>query len=840
MWDALIAAIAAAVMSRASEDIGNAAQSTWTMLIGRVRARLGTGAALVDTGDRDAFERALRELLESDPEFAARAQALVQQAQGELGAASPIAVTVPSPALPERLAPRLLPNGPADFVNRTGALAALDEIHRTGALAAPDEIHRTGATAVLDEIHGTGATAALDGIRGTGRAGATPVVVLRGAPGIGKSALALRWGHQRQEWFGGGQLYADVRELPDALLTSPESTEAVVTTFLVAMGVPVGLLPDSFAARLSLYRTMTADRPVLLMLRGVALPAQVSPLIPTAPGSLVLVSTQHDVRGMAMDGAQFIDVGPLDDPAARELLAAVAGRERIEAEPAAAQRVIDLCGHLPIALRIVAARLRLDATTTVAELAGELTAEPYLLDALALPGAGNAVEPLFNNVYRHLGVKAQGLYRDLGVIPVAEVTDGLLERIGWRERAARRSAVDELLGLNLLERAGRDRYTLHPLIRAHAARLASESETGAETGAGAGAGAETGAGAGAGAETGAGAGAGAETGVGWPERVVAETVDYFCDLAESADRAIMGERRRLITGPARDDGPFDGPGRRVEALRALDRGREDLLRVTRAGLAIGADTQVARLATAAQALYFNRPYLADRIAMSELGITAAQRLGRADVEVQIRCTLSAAHSGAGDLTRARAEIDRALALLPAADDRVLAGTAWEFFARLLDRVARAAPEPEQAAAREEAEAAFRTTIDIYREVGLSRGVALGQLYYGVHLDAAGRSADALPLLEQARDGLNRAGDDRNATRAGAAIGAAHLHLGRHRRAYEELAAAAAYLAVAELWNYELEVRENLIVAATALGDRVSAAEHASRAAEIRRRSDPAS
>lgn len=767
MWDALVAAIMGAVMTRAGDDIGKAAQFTWTMMVSKLRGRLGSKAALIDAGDRDALERALREVLEEDPEFAARMQSLLQQEQMQIEAAPSVELTIPNPALPVRSAVRLLPAGPADFVNQVGPLAVLDEIH------------------------------------GAGAAGATPVVVIRGAPGSGKTALALRWGHKRQDWFGGGQLYADVRELQDPVLGGPESFDAIATAFLLALGVPSGLLPDTATGRLSLYRTLTAEQPVLVLLRGAALPAQISPLIPTAPGSVMLVSTQHDVRGLAMDGAHFIDVDPLDDEAARELLVAVCGRERIDADPAATARLVVLCGQLPLALRVVGGRLRLDTTLTVTELAEELASEPHLLDALALPGdSGNAVEPLFNNVYRHLSEGGQLLYRDLGAVPVAKISDALLERIGWSDRRARRAAIEQLLGLKLLERPSRDRYTLHPLVRAHGARLARE------------------------------------TGHVRADRVVADTIDYFCEYAESADLAIMGDRRRLIGGPARPDGPFAGPNQRARALQALESSREDLLRTARVGLALGADEQVVRLATAAQALYFNHPHLADWVAMSDLAITAARRLGRHDIEIQIHCTLAGAHAEAGDLDRARAAVQTAFGLLPAANDRKLAGTVWEFNARILDQVARVAPEAEQAAAREQAEAAFATTIDTYLAVGLDRGVALGRLYYGIFLDAGGRADDALHQLEQAREGLNAVGDDRNATRVDAAIGAVHLRLGHLRRAYDELAASAAYFAVAELWRYELDVRESLVLAAAALGDQAAVAQHTERAAEIRRLSEP--
>ncbi|MEV6343994.1 hypothetical protein [Actinoplanes sp. NPDC051851] len=780
MWDALVAAILVAVTTRAGEDIGDAARFTWTTALRKVRERLGARQELIDADDPAALEEALRPLVDEDPAFAARVQSLVSQALRERGEAPLAALTVPSPALPAAgSAPRLLPAGPPDFVNRIAALATLDEI--AGRVA-------PGGGA------GDRATAG-------GDAGATPVVVLRGAPGAGKTALALRWGHRRQEWFDGGQLYADLRELPGPALGGPEPTDAVVTSFLLAMGVPGGLLPDTVAGRLAAYRARTAERPVLVLLRGAALPAQISPLIPTAPGSLVLVSTGHDVRGLAMDGARFLDVGPLDAEAALELLAA-GGHDRIAADPVAGARLAELCGRLPVALRIVAGRLRVDPDLSAAELAGELAAEPYLLGALALPGEGNAVEPLFTHAYRHLGGDAQRLYRDLGALPVAGITDDLVARIGWPGRAARRAAIDELLGRRLLERSAPGRYALHPLIRAHAARLARETDSD------------------------------------HADRVVAETVGHYCDYAESADQAIMGDRRRLTVDRPRTGGPFTGPDRRAAALRALERDREDLLRVARIALAAGEDVAVTRLGTAAQALYMNHRHLADWIAMSGLTVTAARRIDRPDIEVQVRCLLSRAYADAGDLGRARAEMEHVVALLPATDDRPLAGTAWEFVARVRDLIARVAPEPERAAALEAAGEAFRTAIDIYLEVGSARGVALARLFLGVHLDATGRAGEALPVLEEARKGLNTLGDDRNATRADAAIGVAHLRLGRPQRAYEELTTAAAYFAAAELWHYELEVRDALVLAATALGDRVAAAGHAERAAEIRRLSEP--
>lgn len=761
MWDALIVAVATALASQAAGGIGGAA---WAALSGKVRRRLGPKAELVGAGDREALEQALQQVVQDDPAFAARMQSLVLQAREQRGEGGHGDLVVPSPALLVRTVPRQLPAGTSDFVNQVGALSALDEIG--------------------------------------GGAGATPVVVLRGAPGVGKSALALRWGHKRQDWFGGGQFYADLREAPEGVLGGAELADDALTSFLVAMGVPNRLLPDSFAARQSLFRTLSAEKPVLVVLHGATLPAQIRPLVPTAPGSVVLVSTQHDVGGLVVDGARFIDVEPLDEEAALSLLAAVCGDdERIEADRAAAKRLVNLCGRLPVAVRVIAGRLHLDPTMTVADLAEEVAEEPYLLDAMTLPGGSGAVEPLFTSVYRHLRADAQRLYRDIGALPVLEVSDDLLARAGWPDREVRQAAVDGLLGMRLLERLGRDRYAQHPLIRSHAARLAHELAPG------------------------------------HAERVVAGSIEYFCDFAVFANQAIIGSRRWVTEQPAERANPFAGDGARAAALHALEQSRADLLRVARVAMVSGAYRQVVRLAEAATALYFNHRHLADWIEMSRLAIAAAQRLGRQDVEAQARCTLSRAYADDGKLEAARVEIEAAVALLPQVNDPILAGTVWEFYGRYLDLAARAAPVADQPAARDRAEAAFHRAIDVYVENGERRGAALGRLFLGAFLDTTGRPAEALPHLELARQGLNDVDDDRNSARADAAIGAAHLHLGHYRQAYDGLSAAAAYMALAELWHYEAEVRENLALAATVLGERAAAAEHSQRAAEIRRLSE---
>lgn len=175
-----------------------------------------------------------------------------------------------------------------------------------------------------------------------------PVVAISGAGGVGKSTLAIHVAHRRADTFPDGQLYAKLssggRRLDPA---------DVLTRFLGALGA--GAVTGTVEDRIAEYRSRMADRRILVVLDDAVDEAQVLPLLPGSASCAVLTTSRSRLAGLA--GARHITLTPLSDPDAAELLARIIGADRLRAEPAATRELVTLCGGLPLAVRIVGARL---------------------------------------------------------------------------------------------------------------------------------------------------------------------------------------------------------------------------------------------------------------------------------------------------------------------------------------------------------------------------------------------------------------------------------------------------------------------------------------------------
>ncbi|WP_330301213.1 AfsR/SARP family transcriptional regulator [Streptomyces sp. NBC_00503] len=250
----------------------------------------------------------------------------------------------PAPAgpAPARLVPALLPAAPGDF---TGREAEIRE--------------------VLDALSGH------------------QDVAVTGAPGTGKSALALRAAEQLRPAFPDGQLYADLRT-PNGM---PRSPRQVLGWFLEALGAGAGAapaqLPDGLDERAQLYRTLLADRRMLIVLDNAADDTQVRPLLPGGGSTRTLVTGIQP--GLAsLEGTRLVRLGPMTPAEATRLLARIAGPDRLAADPEAVARIAEYCDRLPLALRIAAARLADRPDRPPARLAARLAAEDRRLDELRI------------------------------------------------------------------------------------------------------------------------------------------------------------------------------------------------------------------------------------------------------------------------------------------------------------------------------------------------------------------------------------------------------------------------------------------------------------------------
>lgn len=179
------------------------------------------------------------------------------------------------------------------------------------------------------------------------------LLVVSGPAGVGKTTLALRWLHDMREEHPDGQLFVELGGADSVPVTPDEALDWL----LRSLGVAAKDVPGGRAQREALFRTLTAQRSVAVLLDDALSAAQVRPLIPAGSRSVVVVTSRMRLSGLAMDAAWMLDVDPLGTAASLELLKAVVGPQRVGAEPDAAAELAAFCGGLPLALSIVGARL---------------------------------------------------------------------------------------------------------------------------------------------------------------------------------------------------------------------------------------------------------------------------------------------------------------------------------------------------------------------------------------------------------------------------------------------------------------------------------------------------
>jgi DNA-binding SARP family transcriptional activator len=236
-------------------------------------------------------------------------------------------LSAPVPAV--GIAASVRPAGPAP----APALLPADTPHFTG---------RAGELAVLDELAEAGQTTAL-------------VAALSGIGGAGKTALALHWAHRARDRFPDGQLYVDLHGYD---WSEPIAPGEVLAGFLRALGLPPDAIPEDVPRATALYRSLLADKQILVVLDNARDAGQVRPLLPRTAGSFTIVTSRHRLAGLvALHDARPVAVASLPAAESLRLLGSMVGEARMSAEPEAAGRLVELCAGLPLALRIVAADL---------------------------------------------------------------------------------------------------------------------------------------------------------------------------------------------------------------------------------------------------------------------------------------------------------------------------------------------------------------------------------------------------------------------------------------------------------------------------------------------------
>jgi tetratricopeptide (TPR) repeat protein len=295
-----------------------------------------------------------------------------------------------------------------------------------------------------------------------------PIVVISGTAGTGKTALAIRFGHQVARRFPGGQLFLNLRGLDPS--TPPMEPAEALRFFLDALGVPPHRIPPDTEARSALFRSLLDHRQMLVVLDNARNVAQVRPLLPGAPGSLVVVTSRNELTGLvAAEGAVLLTLDVLSDAEAYEMLDRRLGQARIAAEPAAADEIIAACARLPLALGIAVSRAAGRPKRPLTELAAELHDARGRLDALEAGDAVTNVRAVLSWSYDQLSEPAARMFRLLGVHPGPDISLSAAASLAGLPRADAGAALRELARTHMVAEHMPARFTFHDLLRAYAA-----------------------------------------------------------------------------------------------------------------------------------------------------------------------------------------------------------------------------------------------------------------------------------------------------------------------------------------------------------------------------------
>jgi DNA-binding SARP family transcriptional activator/tetratricopeptide (TPR) repeat protein len=356
----------------------------------------------------------------------------------DLGGSSSIE---PMPAPPP--IPRQLPAHTSRFVGRTRELQQL-------ATFLDNPSHTGGGTVVITAIGGTA--------------------------GVGKTALALHWAHHIADRFPDGQLYVNLRGF-DPTNTPMDPAEAL-NGFLHALGVPTERMPTTVDTQAGLFRSLTADRRLLVVLDNVRDAEHVRPLLPASSTCLVVLTSRNQLADLtAHEGAHPITLDVLSAQEARALLAQYLGYNRVEADPNAVTDLIEQCAQLPLALAIVAARANSHPSFALQAFAKELADVHTRLAGLDTGEATTSVRAVFSWSYNNLSAASARMFRFIGLHPGPDIALLAAARLADLDPAQARETLVELVRAHLLTQSTHNRYSCHDLLRVYAVNLVATNDS---------------------------------------------------------------------------------------------------------------------------------------------------------------------------------------------------------------------------------------------------------------------------------------------------------------------------------------------------------------------------
>ncbi|WP_020673120.1 AfsR/SARP family transcriptional regulator [Amycolatopsis nigrescens] len=304
-----------------------------------------------------------------------------------------------------------------------------------------------------------------------GEAPGVGLALVVGTAGVGKTALAVHWAHRATDRFPDGQLYLNLLGFAHQ---APVRTLEALTGLLGSLGVAAEQVPADIDRAAALYRSVLADRRILILLDNAATAEQVRPLLPGSPGSAVVITSRDRLPGLeASHGVRAVRLDPLPPAEAHTVLRNGIG-EAAQHEPAAVATLARLCAYLPLALRIAA----VNATSggrSIADYAADLRAAG--LSALEVDDdPSSAVRPAFTHSYQRLNARDQRIFRLLAAAPGPDFTPDAVAAIAGINRAEAVDSLQALTKAHLVDDLPCGRFARHDLLRSYAAELASTDD----------------------------------------------------------------------------------------------------------------------------------------------------------------------------------------------------------------------------------------------------------------------------------------------------------------------------------------------------------------------------
>jgi tetratricopeptide (TPR) repeat protein len=502
-----------------------------------------------------------------------------------LATSTPAAAPRPAPV------PQQLPAPPRLFTGRTSELIHLD--------------------AALEESAGKGGTVVISAIGGMG--------------GIGKTWLALHWAYRHLDRFPDGQLHVNLRGFDPT--GQPMTPAEAVRGFLVALGVTPDAIPADLQAQVSLYRSLVADKRMLIMLDNARETGQVTALLPGGATCTVLVTSRHHLGGLVTaHGALCLDLDVLPEAEARHVLTRHLGHDRITAEPEVVTELLACCAGLPLALGIVAARATRHPHFPLATLAAELRHQSHRLDALALGDPQATLRTVLSWSSEALSEAATAAFGLLGLAPGPDVGLPAATSLLAQDPATTQALLRELEDASLIQQHAPGRHRMHDLVRLYATNQADRHLP-------------------------------ADTRTAALRRVV----DHYTHTAFTGDRLLNSHRDPIdIDPPAAGCRPYPLTDP-AAVLRWFDAEHVCVRSTLRLAAAHGWHTAVWQLAWTLDTFHYRRAYLRDNVDCWQAALAAAERLDEVTL-AKAHAHLGIAYSRTGQHTKAVNHLGQAVTL----------------------------------------------------------------------------------------------------------------------------------------------------------------------------------